>query len=289
MDYASYTGYGFSTATFKVDTATNACPGSLHSTTLDALLPNTTYFVRTYALDEELLGAELSNGATAPTLARPAALAAETFLGVFQSSITADWVALPNETADVSSMSAEGYRLEASSTNFGALSPGGQVFTSATLRMEASTLTLTGLATDVTYYFRLATLNWNSAPDFLSLGSTKTVTFAGAPPNDTKVFRVYAGSVTMSWVSVNSQNGYEVLASTAANFSGTLYSSATPNGDMTQLTVSSLDTNTTYYLKAGAIWGQTTSYAQTHSTSTLAPFVTGTAFPGNVPLSATLN
>ncbi|MEK7717580.1 MAG: fibronectin type III domain-containing protein, partial [Pseudomonadota bacterium] len=285
IDYASYTAYAFSTGTFLVDVSTNFCPGEAQSRTLHQLLPNTTYFVRVYALDENLNSGPLSNGATAPTLAPVVAALSPTFLGVFQSSVTAAWAALPAAPPDASSKTAEGYRLETSTAaNFT-----GTIFSSFTASIAASTLTVTGLATDVTYYFRVASLNWNSRTNYLSLGSTKTITFAGAAPNDASIFRVFAGSVTMSWVSVNSDGGYVVDASTDVDFNGDIFSSSTANGDVTSLSPANLDANTTYFLRVGALWGATTSYyVPTLSTSTLASPVTGMAFNAMFFSSATV-
>ncbi|MEK7389191.1 MAG: fibronectin type III domain-containing protein, partial [Elusimicrobiota bacterium] len=289
LDYSSDVLHVFSTSTFTVDFSTSFCPGEAQSRTLNALLPNTTYFVRIYALDEDFNTASLSNGATAPTLAPPVAVLPQTFLGVFQSSVTLAWAALPSSPPDASSKTAEGYRVEASSTNFGALLPGGAVLSSFTANVAASTLTVLGLTADVTYYFRVAALNWSSQPNYAALGSTLTVTTPGAAPLNPAIYRVYGGSITLSWLAVNSDGGYVAQASTAANFSGELFSSATANGNAVFLTPGSLDTNTTYYLRVGALWGQTTSYASVLSTSSLAVPVSNTAFAGLFFTSAAVN
>ncbi|PIR16165.1 MAG: hypothetical protein COV48_10405, partial [Elusimicrobia bacterium CG11_big_fil_rev_8_21_14_0_20_64_6] len=261
IDYASYTAYSFSPGTYKVDVSTSFCPGEAQSRGVSGLLPNTTYFTRVYALDQDMVGGPLSNGATQSTLAPLVIALNPTYLGVFQSSATVAWAALPASPPDASSKTSEGYVLEASSTNFGVNQFGGVVYSSLTTKVAASTLSITGLTTDVTYYFRVGTLNWDSQPNYLTLGSTLTVTTPGEAPADAQIFRVYAGSITVSWLAVNSDNGYLVQASTASDFTGTLFSSKTPNGVNSFLTPSGLDTNTTYFLRVGSLWGTTTSYA----------------------------
>ena len=76
-------------------------------------------------------------------------------------------------------------------------------------------------------------------------------------------------AIGVSWTAVGS-NGYELDASTASNFSGTLFVSSTSNGAATTLTATGLAGNTTYYLHAGALWNGTTNYAAVVSTLTLA-------------------
>jgi len=284
VDYATYAGHAFSTAAFQVDFSTSFCPGDAQALTLHELLPNTTYFVRVYALDPEGLGGPLSSGATAPTLARPVSALPETYLGVFQSSVTAAWSALALSPPEASSMTAEGYRLEAST----AADFGGTLFSSFTSQVAASTLTIGGLAAEATYYFRVASLNWNSRSNYISLGSTKTVAYIGAPPNDARVSLVRVSSVTLAWVPVNS-DGYVAQASTAADYSGAIYSSSTSSGGSSALSILGLDPNTTYYMHVGAIWGQTTSYAEAGSTSTLALAAAGLAFERVFFTSATVS
>ncbi|MBI5623512.1 MAG: hypothetical protein HY924_07030, partial [Elusimicrobia bacterium] len=156
-----------------------------------------------------------------------------------------------------------------------------------------STLTITGLAAKVTYYFKVAALNWNQSPNYTLLGSTRTIQNVGSPPTDVKIFSVYQASSTLTWSSVSSENGYSAEASTT-NFGilspgGAVYSSATPNGVIAQLTIFGLDTNTTYYLRTGSIWGDTTSYAEVQSTSTLAQPASGLGFQDLFFTSATVS
>ncbi len=86
---------------------------------------------------------------------------------------------------------------------------------------------------------------------------------------DPVISAVFTGSITVSGGTVGT-DGYVVTASTASNFTGTLYSSSTQN-QADALSPQNLDPNTTYYLEAGPLNGTTTSYtAGPFSTSTLA-------------------
>ncbi|MDE2292673.1 MAG: hypothetical protein KGL53_11380, partial [Elusimicrobia bacterium] len=137
----------------------------------DALLPNTTYgaFVRARGC-----GAVLDSGvAVSTTLARPVSVLANTVLGIFESSMTVAWAALPAEPVAAASVSAEGFLLEAST----AADFSGTLHSSSTPNVALSTLSLTGLAADTTYYLRVGTLNLAAVPDFASLGSTRTPNF----------------------------------------------------------------------------------------------------------------
>ena len=81
---------------------------------------------------------------------------------------------------------------------------------------------------------------------------------------------VYTSSIAVSY-GVVASDGYRVVASTAVNFSGTIFSSTTPNGSLAALAPQGLAGNTTYYMKAGAVWGDFVSYnATVLATATLA-------------------
>jgi len=134
--------------------------------------PNTTFFVQLWTLDSD---GNASGGAspisTITTLANPPAVGALEFLSVQASSVVVAWVALPTS---VSSKSSEGYVLQASSNNFGALAPAGApVFSSATADVKVSTLAVgvAGVPLDLssTYYFQVGSLNWTGQPNYTTL------------------------------------------------------------------------------------------------------------------------
>jgi len=136
-----------------------------------------------------------------------------------------------------------------------------------------------------TYYFAIRTEDNGYNLSGIDTNTWTSVTRSSAmacflcPPTNPTILAVYMSSITMAWDSViyPFENSYVAEASTASDFTGTLHSSATAIVVLSTLTVMSpaLDTNTTYYLRAGALYGNTTSYATpTLSTSTLANPVT---------------
>ncbi|MBI5597448.1 MAG: VCBS repeat-containing protein [Elusimicrobia bacterium] len=141
--------------------------------TVIALERNTTYYFRVGSLNEFGVPNFIALGSSS-TLA---SALVPNFVGVFVSSVTAGWPALPPAPQ---AAGAEGYRLEASSTNFGSAAPGGAVLSSATGVLAASSLTIAGLSPYVTYYFRVGALNWGGAANFSVLGATVTSLFKPA-------------------------------------------------------------------------------------------------------------
>ena len=134
--------------------------------------PNTTFFAQIWTRDSD---GNVSDGAstisTITTLANPPALGALEFLSVQLSSVVVAWAAFP---PGVSSNSGEGYILQASSNNFGALAPAGApIFSSTTFSVLASTLAVgvAGVPLDLsnTYYFQVASLNWTGQPNYTTL------------------------------------------------------------------------------------------------------------------------
>ena len=127
--------------------------------------------------------------------------------------------------------------------------------------------------------------------------STSCVFYSTGPVNvisNPVITVVSTFTVTATWVDIPGATGYEVDASTASNFSGTLFSSATTNASATGLAAgyaSPLTPNTTYYVRAGNISSGTTNYVNTvpASTSTLANPVTGAQISAIANSSITVN
>ena len=199
---------------------------------------------------------------------------------MFESSATLNWVRLPFSPPDASSKTAEGYRLEASSTNFGALSPGGAALASATPNVALSTLTVTGLLPNTTYFFRAGALDWGGGAHFAGIPATATY---AEPPASPLIAALYPSSATVSWGAVASQ-GYELQASINPTFSPLFFSSTT-DGGAAGLTVFGLAADTTYFLRIGSInHDGRRSFAPLGSTSTLALAPISPFFP-SVPTS----
>lgn len=282
VQYSSDPAAVFSTTAAQISVSTaNVPPLAAQSYLVGGLLANTTYFFRVWSANIGLNYSPISAGASVATLAQAPAANPPALLGVFLTSATAQWAAL---AAAPSSATAEGYRVEASSTNFGA----GTVYSSATLAVAQSTLTVSGLSQNTTYYFRVASLNWASAPNYTTLGSTVTL---AAPPSALAVGAVSSTSVSLSWSADGNPvwTPYEVSISTD-NF---LTSISTPVAFASNLTAAattlSLAAGTTYYFRVRAQNAASvkTALSATASTVTLPGLLTSisTSAPSTTAVS----
>ncbi|MDP3543052.1 MAG: fibronectin type III domain-containing protein [Elusimicrobiota bacterium] len=282
----------FSSATIVFSTA-GTSPGATVSTVAVGLQPNTTYWWRLWAKDPAGGLSYASEISTFVTLALPVSLQSESFVLVSFTSVTAQWVPRPSLLQDVSSMSAAGYRLEASSTNFGALQPGGVISSSETANVTLSTLTVSdpGLVVDRTYYLRAGSLNWEGRANWTVLGTTDTKFQVNVPlPGDPPYLDLSTGSLTASWErNGNPANArYDADASNTFDFTGEVTSTGTYN-----LFYSSagLSANTTYYFRVYATTRATSSaYASLASTMTwaFAPAEAAAPFAGVFESSLTV-
>ncbi len=166
VQYASYTaGVVWSTANAQVMISTSGVTaGAAQGAFVTGLNANTTYYFYIWSQDPGLLWSPLSNGATMVTLANPINAAGGVPVSITASSVTVHWSALPTTP---SSSTGEGYELDVSTTNF----QSGTVYSSATASDLASTLAVAGLNTGTTMYFRVGTLNWVGALNYVSLSS----------------------------------------------------------------------------------------------------------------------
>lgn len=171
----------FSDANVVFSTA-GTFPGADVSSRVAGLVANSTYFVTLWTKSPAGdLSYPLTFRSTSTTLAAPVTLLSESFLDVNYTSGAAQWAARPSLSQDVSSMTSEGYLVEASSTNFGTVTPGGAVYSSRTTNVELSTLTVAMLPAPanlcVDHYFRVASLNWRGFPNYTILGSTRSLDY----------------------------------------------------------------------------------------------------------------
>lgn len=259
-------------------------PGELASAGATGLLPNTTYWARVWTLDAAGNLSYASDISTFVTLALPPALQPESFVNVFFTSVTAQWVARPSSPPDAASMTAAGYIVEASSTDFGALSPGGVITASATSNVSLSTLTVSspGLVVDRRYYFRVGALNWAGVANWTALGSTDTKFQVNEPiPADPPYTNLSSGALTANW----DRNGnpgnafYHAEVSTAADFTGVVTATDTFN---LFYSTGGLEVNATYYFRVYATTrSQASGFASMGSTMTwsFAPAPAAVAFP----------
>lgn len=236
---ASYTTPSIFSLPYAVAVATSGVkPGAWALTPETGLLPNTTYFAEVWTSDALGDPSFASAMSTFTMLAlAPTALAGE-FTNVYYSSVAVAWAALNASPPDGSSTTCEGYLVQASSTDFGALAPPEAVFpSSATPNVLASTLTISGLLLSNTYYFRVASYNWNGSTNTTNLGpldfqispstvglSFGTINISGGPTSE-----VSASSVVITnsgnwpttlqiWAATSTAGGSPwTLSTTAAN------------------------------------------------------------------------
>lgn len=232
------------------------------STTISVLGldPNTTYFFRVGSVNhDDVITYEAAGGTS--TLSVPVETLDPSALAVYLSSVTMRWAARPTSP---SAASAEGYRLEMSSTNFDGTAA---IVSSATAGVVHSTLTATGLLANTTYFARVGTLNWHNAVTYTTLPATSTL---AALPLSPEFSTVFVSSLSVTWSSPPTvASGFLVEASTASDFTGNINSSSTANGAATTLTVFSLISQSTYYVRLGSLnWHEMPNFVSVGSTET---------------------
>ncbi len=160
--------------------------------------------------------------------------------------MTANWIA---QASDSGPNSSEGYRLEASSTAFSGI---GVLYSSATADVTLSTLTVSGLDISVAYTLRVGAINHNGVANYVVLCTSTTL--ATPPPTAPTITSVHSSSISVSWGTQPTGNGYTVEASTWNGFGATVVSSTTPDASLASLFVEGLSPNTTYFLQVGALY-----------------------------------
>jgi len=95
------------------------------------------------------------------------------------------------------------------------------------------------------------------------------------PPGSPEIYAVYLSSITMIWTKEGEPDSFIMQASTKDTCVPVYKSSSTTNTNISTLTVTGLDPNTTYYLRVGSLYSGTTEWSTPYpSTSTLADQVT---------------
>lgn len=255
---------------------------TLSTLTISTLYPNTTYYFRAAALNNDNVP-NYSSVISSITMALPVS-AGLTYTRALPQSIIVNFTPLPQSPQ---AFACEGYVLQASTTNFS----GGTVFSSATYTYQAGqrSLTVDGLSPNNTYYLRLATLNWEDTPNYSVLSSTRTG-FPG-PLTGVALADIWSSSAPVTFTPGTAAEGHVAEASVYRFFTGAIISSATSDGSASGLIVTGLDPNTTYYFRAGALYNGATIYTNTSPTyrQTLPQALTGLAFPGVYQSSAAVS
>jgi hypothetical protein len=174
--------------------STSTTSPSLNTLTVSSatnLAPNTTYFVRIGALYN---GTTNYNGTYPSTSTLASLLSSVKIYQVNQTSITMNWTAWASTGPGVNT--SQGYELDVSSTNFNGT---GTIYMSSNTTPTTSTLTVTGLANSTTYYLRTGGYNYNAVANFVSAGST--ITLSGGPAAVTNLTATAQsnGNVNVTW------------------------------------------------------------------------------------------
>jgi len=224
--------------------------------TVQPLIPNTTFYGRVTAS---------SNGVNLPTALNPtwkftpaAIPLAPVFTSVFVSSAAISWNANNNPPNTR-------YEVSLSTDNFTANFSTPAVLASS---LTAANTTVYRLMPNTTYYARVRAFASNDAATPTTFSSIASMVTAPSAPNNISWGTILSTSIAVSWTdSTNNpvNTTYIAQLSTAANFSGTIYSSSTLKAASGAL-VQPLTPNTTYYGRVSAL-----SFGGVNSSSVLSP------------------
>ncbi|HVC08444.1 MAG TPA: fibronectin type III domain-containing protein [Elusimicrobiota bacterium] len=266
---------------FVVQFPTTTVQGSTQSYTLQNLSPNTTYYARVYLGDETKFFAETSSTASYSTLANLPV--SPVLTGVSYTSATFTW------SFPAASGTAAGFEVTAASLTAQGYS--GPVVNSA-MTSNGGTLQLTvnGLLPGGTYYFNLASLNWQGLTNFETVIETVTLPESIQPVTLVSVSSApLARTITLTWTWFNptppNQNGAVVLVSSMVIsatdlVNGTAYSPGQklPDGSVVASTqtgvVSGVLLSTPSFVQAGLTL-DTTEYFGIFSENTLNAYSIG--------------
>lgn len=207
IDYSSDPARLFSPTTYQLEVATSVVAGALETLQLTGLSPNTTYYVKIYLADVRRYFAEDSKRLEEPTLANAPVDPFFSFVGA--SSVTISWLLPAGGSA--------GYDLQGSST--AGLGPGATVVSSRTPDGLLLSMSLAGLRSGTTYFFKVASLNWKGDKTFATILSTRTRRGTDALPVSDLAAAVddLARTVRLSWTNPDfiGRSGVLVLFSTS--------------------------------------------------------------------------
>ncbi|MEW5907486.1 MAG: hypothetical protein AB1734_12025 [Elusimicrobiota bacterium] len=209
--------------------------------TLGGLLANTTYQFRVRASNL----ADVETAAVQTATSTLAARLENLSYSAYRSSAAVSWTPM---TGAVRERAAEGYTLTMSSSPVFE----GVVHTSSTLQPALGSLSITGLLTNTTYYYKAGALNWNYAAN---LSDVDDFTTQASTISSFALVSRDINEASLSWGAlVGGAEGYELQASSDA-FAGPapVISSRTYALADNSLTVAGLQPNTTWYFRAGSL------------------------------------
>ncbi|MFC2061090.1 DUF2341 domain-containing protein [Elusimicrobiota bacterium] len=241
---------------------------NLNTLTISGLYTNTTYYFRAGSL---FSSTTKWTTVTVSTHTLASRVSGANISGIHVSSITVAWDAHLQSPPKASSATCSGYIVLASSTNF----TDGDIYSTSTTKVALSTLTVTGLSENTTYYFKIGAYNWSDVISYITVDFAKTAE-ESVKPAGFRLISINVSSATLTWDKNIDADEYILQAAPDSGFSSIHGSSATYNVNLNTLTISGLYTNTTYYFRAGNLFSSTTKWTTTQiSTSTLASDVNG--------------
>ena len=205
--------------------------------------------------------------------------------GVYETTATISWTAVNHAT--IQALKSEGYTLNLSLNAF--MTP--PHYATWTLAAATPFKDLTGLTLNTAYYYQAGALNW---PGTANMSLTRSFTTLAAKPQNLARIAVTDGSGTLGWTALpaGAALGYRLEASTD-NFAGggVIQSSVSYRTDLSTLTITTLDPNTTYYFRTGSLnTAYAPNYGGSQSSVTLALPVPGDLIHVNSsPQSITVN
>ncbi len=172
VDFSSDPSHSFAPTAFQLEFATSVAPGDAQQLRLTGLQANTTYYTKIYLAGPEKFFAEDGVRSQESTFANVPVN--PVLVSVGSAAVTLTW--------GTPAGAAEGFQAEASSTNFGAASPGGLLASSATASGLLSTLTIPGLLPNTTYFLKVASLNWQGDRNYALVLPVRTTSSAAPLP-----------------------------------------------------------------------------------------------------------
>lgn len=210
VDFSSEPGHAFSPTVFQLEFATSVASGDPQQLRLTGLEANTTYYTKIYLAGPEKFFAEEGVRSAESTFANIPVN--PVLVSVGSAAVTLTWGAPAGGT--------EGFQADASSTNFGAATPGGLTASSSTLNGQTASLTIPGLLPNTTYFLKVASLNWQGDRNYVVVIPVMT-TASNAPLPIVFLINVPSAlerTTAFSWTNQSYLNsaGVLVLQSTSA-------------------------------------------------------------------------
>ncbi|MBI3548152.1 MAG: gliding motility-associated C-terminal domain-containing protein [Elusimicrobia bacterium] len=243
--------------------------GAAQSMTAVNLLAGNSYYFALRGLEADLLPGALSDAVTAYAQIVPPGVMQVSFSGLTNGDLTLSWSS--GTASSGYNPTGTSYRAELSTSPTFATIAASSVTTGLTN-------TLSGLSANTTYYAKASAFGTAVATSKTDLGGLSTLT--NPAQGAQLVCRTSASSATATWLQFPSfpqsaaAEGFVFEVSTAANFTGTLYSSTTFSGAASTLTVTGLSANTNYFYRLGSLnWNLTPDYVDLQGNAVFAEAV----------------